>query len=143
VPRTIKLRGEYKWLSNFGEGDASYDGVTYHTAEHAYQAAKTLDPDERQQILNAPSPRKAKQLGMKVTLRPGWDHMRVSVMRQVLYSKFANPELKQQLLDTGDATLTEGADWGDNFWGKVDDQGADWLGRLLMEIRATYTLLNP
>ena len=55
--------GPYRWLSNFAPSPIDADGLTYPTAEHAYQAAKTLDPDERLGIARARTPAIAKRLG--------------------------------------------------------------------------------
>lgn len=131
------FRGRTRWLSNFGDAPAMYEYVLYPTSEHAFQAAKTLDPAEREIIRAAKTPREAKRLGRKVKLRPGWDDMRVVVMRDILRSKFRdNADMRRKLLDTGDAELIEGNTWGDTFWGQVDGEGENWLGRILMEIRA-------
>ena len=39
-----EFQGEYRFLSNFWPAQVVFEGVTYPTSEHAYQAAKTLDP---------------------------------------------------------------------------------------------------
>ncbi len=131
------FRGEYRWLSNFGLDDVYYEGALYPTSEHAYQAAKTLNPAYREEIRRAPTPGKAKALGSALKLRPGWDTMRVEVMQTVLYAKYWRHEhLRKQLLATGDAVLIEGNHWGDRFWGVCAGEGANHLGKLLMEIRA-------
>ena len=61
-------------------------------------------------------------------------------MRKFLCKKFAIPELRQKLLDTGDAYLIEGTTWHDNYWGictcdRCGGRGQNKLGQLLMEIR--------
>ena len=38
-------------------------------------------------------------------------------MREYLRLKFKIPELREALLETGNAELTEGNTWHDNFWG--------------------------
>ena len=60
------FEGAYEFLSNFYECAFTWRGNRYRTAEHAFQAAKTLDPIKRQAIVNAPSPGKAKRLGRHV-----------------------------------------------------------------------------
>ena len=109
----------------------------YPKVEHAFAAAKTLDPAERELIRLAERPGDAKRLGRQIALRPGWDDMRVEVMRTLLARKFApGSELAARLLATMDAELIEGNTWGDRFWGKVRGQGRNQLGQLLMERRA-------
>jgi ribA/ribD-fused uncharacterized protein len=120
-----------------------FDGVTYLTVEHAYQAAKTADPAERLAIQYAQTPGQAKRLGRKVTVRPGWwDGGQLVAMERLLRQKFApGTELAARLLETGDQFLAEGNNWHDQFWGncrcaRCKAQGANHLGKLLMKIRA-------
>lgn len=103
--------------------------------EHAFQAAKTLDPDERRTVRSAAKAGDAKRAGRKVKKREDWDDIRVSMMRELLYQKFNDPQLRQRLLNTGTAELIEGNDWGDVFWGVCRGRGENWLGKLLMEVR--------
>jgi ribA/ribD-fused uncharacterized protein len=129
--------GEFAFLSNFWDVPVMYDGQMFPTAECAFQAAKTLDPNERKKILLARTPGKAKRLGRKVKLRPGWNSMRIDVMRQILLDKFTrNLFCMHWLIATGDEELVEVNDWGDRFWGVCEGKGENWLGKLLMEIRS-------
>ena len=50
-----RFTGRYGWLSNYGPGETDYDGLTYPTVEHAFNAAKTLDPVERERVRAAPT----------------------------------------------------------------------------------------
>lgn len=127
--------GSYRFLSNFYPARVTYEGVTYPTSEHAYQAAKTWEKEERKKIARMKTPGEAKRYGRSIALRAGWDSMKVDVMREILYIKFRDEQLRQLLLDTGDEDLIEGNDWGDVFWGQVAGRGQNWLGRLLMELR--------
>jgi hypothetical protein len=132
-----KFVGEHAFLSNFYDSPVIFDEKTYSTVEHAYQAAKTLDSSERNAIRTARTAGVAKRLGRKATIRQGWENMKVGVMLDLLREKFSNPELRQQLLDTGDSELVEGNTWGDKFWG-VDAKtghGKNMLGKLLMQVR--------
>lgn len=132
----IRFCGANHFLSNFHLGRVELDGDVYRSVEHAYQAAKTLDPSVRQRIRDERSPLRAKQIGARVLLRPGWDAMRLDVMLDLLLRKFSDPELADLLLATGDAELVESNDWGDRFWGVVDGDGQNALGQLLMTVRA-------
>ena len=127
--------GEYRFLSNFYPCEIIFEGALYPSVEHAYQAAKTLVQEERGRIQAAKTPGAAKKLGRKVTLQAGWNSMRVAVMRELLRTKFSDNVLKAILLETGDADLVEGNNWGDAFWGVCKGRGENWLGRLLTEIR--------
>jgi len=136
------FRDEYAFLSNFYHAPVLFEGVTYPTVEHAFQAAKTLDPKMREMILKAGSPSQAKKIGQTVTLRYGWGEVRVPIMVELLRSKFSNPVLAKQLVDTGDAELIEGNNWHDVFWGVhlPTGEGQNMLGKLLMQIRSVLKL---
>ena len=135
--RITAFRGDHAWLSNFFRVDVALDGVTYRSVEHAFQAAKSLDPAERARVGAASSPAIARRVGKKVTLRPGWDALRLEVMLGLLRQKFGpGTSLAERLIATGDAHLEEGNRWGDRFWGTVDGAGENHLGRLLMQVRA-------
>lgn len=127
--------GQYAFLSNFYPVEVRLDGEVYATVEHAYQAAKTIRKAERYMIQYAPTPGKAKRLGRKVTLREDWEQVKIHVMLHLLRQKFSVQEFKLALLATQDATLIEGNNHGDTFWGQVDGQGSNQLGLLLMHVR--------
>lgn len=129
------FRGEYRFLSNFYACPIVYEGDLYPSLEHAFQAAKTVDSDERKVVRTQTTAGNAKRAGRRVAKRAEWDSIRVSVMRELLYQKFNDPQLRQRLLNTGDVELVEGNDWGDVFWGVCRGRGENWLGRLLMEVR--------
>lgn len=133
-----KFAGSYEFLSNFFPANTEFEGVVYPTSEHAFQAAKTLDPNERERVRLASTPSSAKALGKKVTLRKDWNFLRTAYMKQVLESKFQDPELRRRLLETGDAELIEGNTWGDTFWGVSRGSGQNRLGKILMELRSQY-----
>lgn len=126
---------EFDFLSNFYPCEISFEGLVYPTAEHAYQAAKTIHEPERIEIRDATTPGRAKRLGRNVTIRDDWNSERLQVMEVILNQKFSNPILLQRLLATEDAQLIEGNDWGDQFWGVSNGRGENHLGRLLMKIR--------
>ena len=127
--------GRNSFLSNFFPCKIRFEGITYLTSEHAFQAAKTLDIDERKQIALAPTAGKAKRMGRKLKLRRDWESVRIEIMEAILRIKFSDPDLLARLLETGTEELIEGNNWGDRFWGKVDGEGENHLGKLLMKIR--------
>lgn len=135
--KITEFRGPTRWLSNFERCEVTYEGVIYSTSEHAYQAAKTIDPQERKRIAQLPKPGDAKRAGQKATLRPDWEQIKLQVMEEITLDKFTrNKNLQQKLLDTGDAELEEGNTWGDKYWGKVNGLGRNELGKILMRVRA-------
>lgn len=129
--------GDYRFLSNFYPCSIVYGGMHFTSLEHAYQASKTLVEEEKKAIQRAKSPGEAKRLGRKVTLNPEFnsDFHRVSVMLDLLYRKFQNPDLREKLLGTGNAELIEGNNWKDMFWGVYNGEGKNHLGRSLMQVR--------
>lgn len=133
------FRGDYEFLSNFTNSPLLYEGETYPTIEHAFQAAKTFDPVERQKVRAATSPGSAKRLGRRVTLRTDWEAVKYDIMLALLRQKFSDPVLREKLLATGDAELIEGNTWGDRTWGCVQVNGKwvgkNHLGKLLMRVR--------
>jgi ribA/ribD-fused uncharacterized protein len=126
---------ETRFLSNFHPAQVSYEGKTYKTVEHAYQAAKTTNEADRLKIANAETPGKAKRMVRKMETRPDWDQVRVGIMEDLLHQKFENPGLKKMLLKTSGRELIEGNTWGDKFWGVSGGEGENQLGKLLMKVR--------
>lgn len=135
------FRDEYEFLSNFYAHPVTLDGETYPTAEHAFQALKTLQPAERLKVRETPTPYAVKRLGKRVTLREDWDSLRFDVMERVVRAKFSDPGLAARLRETGERELVEGNNWRDATWGCVRAQGGEWkgqnhLGKILMKVRA-------
>lgn len=133
-----QFKGDYGFLSNFYEVDIQHGGREFPTVEHAYQAAKTHDPQMRMVIQGADTPALAKKMGRDVELRPNWNRIKVQIMEDLLEKKFEKPELREKLIKTYPARLLEGNDWGDDFWGVTENgegQGRNQLGKLLMQIR--------
>lgn len=129
------FKNEYEFLSNFYLIDVVYDGLSYPSTEHAFQAKKTLDPEMREQIRVARTPGESKRLGRKVLLREDWEDIKFSAMKEILTIKFENPIMKNKLLETGHRELIEGNHWGDSVWGVCKGKGDNHLGKILMEIR--------
>ena len=138
VDKITEFRGKYDFLSNFYSREGLImDGLTFGSAEAAFQACKTSSMGDRVRIANAMTPGIAKKLGQEVKLFDDWEDIKVMEMLRVVRVKFnSNYALMEQLLDTGDAELIEGNHWGDTFWGQVNGEGENWLGRILMKVRA-------
>lgn len=138
MDQITSFTGKYRFLSNFYPVELELD-ETYPTAEHAYQACKTLNPELREQIALLETPGLAKRFGRAIPIRQDWERIKVGIMKSIVIEKFNNPELGEMLLSTGDATLIEGNSWGDKFWGCVwngqEWEGKNHLGKILMEVR--------
>lgn len=128
-------------MSNFFPQDMVYDGDTYSTSEHAFQAAKCVNRVDKDKIINAETPTKAKAVGGKVQLRSDWEQVKDSVMEDVLKAKFSDAKLREQLNNTKGSELVEGNWWHDQYWGTCscerhnDTPGKNMLGILLMKVR--------
>lgn len=115
--------------------------IRFATGEHAFQAAKAVNPIAFEAIAGARTPAGAKAGGRRCTLRSDWEAVKYDVMREVLAAKFAPDTLCADLLElTGNAMLVEGTWWNDRVWGVdlrlPDRPGRNWLGTLLMARRA-------
>ena len=136
MPKEIgPFRGEWGWLSNFAPVIIIMRGKHYPSVEHAYAAAKTLDPLSRARIAKAKTPAHAKELGTFVLMRPGWDDMKLTVMHGLLRAKFRQYPYSGLLLDTGDAIIIERNWWHDTYWGVHAGVGQNNLGLLIMQVR--------
>ncbi len=112
------------------------DGKDYRSLEHAYQAAKTLDEEERAWIRASSYAGIAKRKGQRVTIREDWDKIKRRIMFKLVMDKFTRDEsLKTKLLETGNALLVEENTWGDTYWGICNGNGKNHLGKILMRAR--------
>ncbi len=131
-----RFDGENEFLSNFFFAKVVWEDIEFPTSEHAFQADKTLNMEERRAIAALSTPGKAKRAGKRVKLRPDWDKIRVDRMLAIVEAKFKqNPELMERLIATGDAELIEGNTWNDTFWGVCRGKGRNILGKILMIVR--------
>lgn len=143
-----RFRGEYEFLSNFSHSLFGFEGIIYPTVEHAYQERKTLDPERRKMIRNAPTPMKAAEIGRSkdTVIVEGWlEGEKARTMEILVSEKFLqNDDLMKKLLYTGNAILIEGNYWHDNYFGvcscknchESDIQPQNILGEILMNIRS-------
>lgn len=139
--------GSHAFLSSHWLCVVYLEGIPYPSAEHAYQAYKTLDLKARvpfQLGHSTMTPGQAKRAGRTLALRPDWDRsVRIRVMWDVLDAKFSIPELADLLVATYPQKLYEVNTWGDRFWGLVPVyekggltyKGHNMLGHLLMVVR--------
>lgn len=130
---------EYDFLSNFYVAPVDIYELKGVSSESVFQAMKSLDIKERNEIASC-LPSRAKRLGRHVQIRKDWEEIKEDIMYDIVLAKFKqNPDLKQKLLDTGDAVLVEGNTWNDKFWGVCDGVGLNKLGEALMRVRAVLT----
>ena len=133
---------DWRWLSNFYEAEVTFEEKTYPTVEHAYQAAKTIDLEDREFIRQLKTPVEAKRYGGKIKLRGDWAYIRLSIMKELLKQKFTpESKLERKLNKTKDMELIEFNVWHDNYWGWCmcnnckEKTKFNRLGKLLMDVR--------
>lgn len=129
--------GSFRWLSNFHLVPITYDGLTYPTTEHAYQAAKSFDPKIRQLFAEViEKPKDARLYGQEIELDPSWEVRKLEVMLDITRIKFKQEPLRTWLLETENLYLEETNGWGDKFWGVSGGEGLNHLGKILMQVRS-------
>lgn len=176
--RIDRFWGDYRFLSNFyiqsvrlwiapdgtpfGREIPGYVAVEdYDSVEHAYQAGKSLKTAEREKFrIRGVTPSRAKLMGGSLrNIRKDWElpesngrMAKVNLMRDLLVQKFLPTVLRRRLMSTFSATLIEGNNWHDQFWGVCDGTcdkgphepgGLNFLGRLLTEVRSFYGMGTP
>ena len=137
----IAFKDEYAFLSTVYPARTEYEGLSYPSAESAFQASKLADSQARKPFAQC-TPDKAKAKGAAVTPYEGWDSRRLSIMETILESKFsADPALRQKLLSTGNRKLINGNKKKDTYWGvdPITWEGENNLGKILMKIRDKLT----
>lgn len=112
------FKNKHYFLSNFFPCFVEFEGLTYPSAECAYQAAKTTNQSIRMYFTGMPNGMSARRWGNQIELREDWGTARYEIMAAILRSKFSQPYLKEMLLNTKDAPLEESE-----------------FGELLMQIR--------
>lgn len=140
INKISEFTGSYRFLSNFHVCTILYEGIRYPSTEHAFQAAKCIDPGMRELFLSE-SCIGAKRLGKAVGLRENWETIKFKVMYDICKYKFSTyPELKKKLLGTDNSTLEENNNHGDEIWGinKLTGKGQNYLGKILMKIRKEF-----
>lgn len=144
------FRGENAWLSNMACVNILYKGLTFPSVENAYMWEKcpgcTVTADDGTgdtitwvQFCLIMPPNVVKKKSREVKLREDWDNVKLHIMYELLKIKFSYEPFKSKLIATGLENIVEGNVWNDKFWGvdiKVTpNQGENWLGRLIMDIR--------
>ena len=128
------------------------DGVSYTCGEQYMMAEKARlfgDAKVCQQILATDDPRQHKRLGRRVSgfTEKRWKKNREEIVYRGNLAKFSqNPDMKRQLLQTGDRTLVEASPL-DRIWGiglhssdaaardPARWKGLNLLGEALMRVR--------
>lgn len=131
---------EYYYLSNFYAVEVTCNDfaspLSFRSSEAMFQSLKC--PTRASEFVDL-DPEEAKHLGRNVPLRDDWESIKIDIMRYCIKCKFDQNEiLKDLLVSTGKKELVEENTWGDMQWGKVNGDGNNYLGILLMELRDEY-----
>lgn len=140
----------YGAFSNLYRREVVFEGETFATSEHAYQAGKPRKKAVRDWLMAAPSPALLAMAAHGLyywDVAPGWSTTKFDRMRNILRAKFEqHDDLRELLLSTGDARLVESATVDNEvnrLWGEVNGVGKNMLGVLLMEVRDTLRSEAP
>jgi predicted NAD-dependent protein-ADP-ribosyltransferase YbiA (DUF1768 family) len=161
-----KVKDPYGWMGNMSPYTVEYNNLKFRTAEALFQWFRFLEDEfayeynpelsekrcaVRDAIFEAKSP-----MGAKMAAKSAADLMLYyprcwidkNTMLKVLDLKFSqHPDLKQKLIDTGDAMIYEdcskrpnesGLFWGVEILSDGTHRGENTLGSLLMELRQKY-----
>lgn len=132
--------GKYGCFSNFSNHPIRLEGKIWPTTEHYFQAKKFEGTIFEEQIRKANTPGTAAKIGRKrsLPLRQDWELVKENIMLNALLAKFRqHSDIKQILLDTGDAKLVEHT-VNDKYWADGGDgSGQNRLGHLLETVRST------
>lgn len=78
-----EFQGEYRFLSNFWPAKITFGDWTFPSAEHAYQAAKSLGPQDWKDAQKCISPGAAKGLARDPVLSQRWHKHCDALARQL------------------------------------------------------------
>ena len=138
VIKFYSTKEEYGCFSNFAAYPINLKGKVWPTSEHYFQAQKFAGSEHEEAIRKEKSPMIAARMGRdrKKRLRPDWEAVKDSIMREAVLAKFTqHPELKEILLSTGNAMLIEHTK-NDSYWADGGDgSGLNMLGKILMSVR--------
>lgn len=133
----------YGAFSNLHRREIAFEGETFATSEHAYQAGKARKSQVKKWLMDAPSPSLLAMAAHGLyywDVAPGWSKTKYDRMRLVLRAKFTqHNDLRELLLSTADARLVESTTTDNavnRLWGEVNGEGKNLLGVMLMELRA-------
>jgi ribA/ribD-fused uncharacterized protein len=129
----------WHYLSPFSAHQIEIWGEKFATVEHAYQSAKFLPGEVRDEIKNAKSAYSCWQLSLKFKkskdlLNPNFN--KDKVMEELLLAKVnQHPEVREILKQTGKRGLHKNVE-SDAYWGVgYDGSGENKMGKMWMKIR--------
>jgi ribA/ribD-fused uncharacterized protein len=130
-------------FSNLYKRPMVFEARSFYCAEAAFQFGKPRKPEVRDWLMAAPSPSLLAMAAHGLfpwDIAPGWSAGRYDRMKQVVSAKFRqHADLAEILLSTGNEDIAECATIDSDVnrrWGIVKGRGLNWLGEILMLVRA-------
>ena len=141
--RFLKVNHVFGFMSNFYPAPTLFNDFLYPTNEHFYQSIKFRGTPHEITVREAPNAWMAMKWGRdsNFPLIQNWEVVKDDVMRFTVMTKFIqNPDIQEQLVDTGEAILIEHGKH-DKYWADGGDgSGQNRLGLILMEVREMFKL---
>ncbi|MBE1489504.1 NADAR family protein [Plantactinospora soyae] len=128
---------EGNFLDIFHPAPVVFEGEVYPSVGHAYYAARIIEQALRVRIRAAPTAFHVRSLSGIGSHRENWADVKLPLMRRLHREKFRDPQLRAELIDTGDRVIVNGSPGGGGFWGASEGDGENQVGRLLMALRRT------
>lgn len=118
--------------------------ISYPSYEHALQASKLDDMEQRNLIRQTTGMREIKKLTMKASQQSSWKNDCFEIARKILRDKFVrNKNLTNRLMQIKNMEFQYKNDYGDLFWGvDKDGKGQNKLGKLLYDMRCEIEANN-
>jgi ribA/ribD-fused uncharacterized protein len=130
----------YEFANFWDKSPIIIDGLVWPSTEHYFQAMKFPEyPTIQELIRRAPTSRAAFNAAHRMDKyydHKHWQKVGLGYMLKAIYNKFTQHDyIYEVLLGTGDKILIENTnnDWYGNG---TNDKGQNWLGRILMLVRA-------
>ena len=115
-----------------------WKGKLWPTSEYVYHSERFEDEEIKEQIRNVRSSHEVFKFAQENKSRQinNWNEIKLGIMKEILREKVRqHPYVKKKLLDSRDRELIEDS-WRDDFWGwGPNKDGANYLGKLWMEVR--------
>ena len=130
--------GELGYLANYSNHGFTKNGVFYKTVEHYYQSEKFSDPEIKNKIINADTPKEASNIGRDRNLKriDDFKSIKNQVMFDGILEKFRqNRDIAYKLIETRNKKIAE-ATIDEYYWGiGKDKSGKNVIGDILVRVR--------
>ena len=130
--------GELGYLANYSNHGFTKNGIFYKTVEHYYQSEKFNDPEIKNKIINADTPKEASNIGRDRSLKriDDFKSIKNQVMFDGILEKFRqHRDIAYKLIETRNKLIAE-ATIDEYYWGiGKDKSGKNVIGDILVGVR--------